>query len=213
MFTAFVDGPFWYFSLVVFVLGMLLRLFGILSMPSPESLSKPKASSTAGAVRANIRRFFPHRQFLPNVSLPVVAGYMFHVGLLLLLFFAQPHVEFYAKYVTGFAWPALPRWAFIVTAEIAFSGLILLWLFRLLHPVTRTISNAGDHAGSILIFVVMLTGCLALLESFNSLRVIHFFFAELLLIYFPFSPLFHAVTFPISRSYNGATYGRRGVNV
>lgn len=213
MFAAFVDGPFWYFSLGVFVLGTLWRLFGILSMPKPESLSEPKASSTTGAIRANIRRFLPHRQFLPNVTLPVVAGYMFHVGLLLLLFFAQPHVEFYAAHITGFTWPALPRWAFILTAEIAFAGLILLWLYRLLHPVTRAISNAGDHTGSILIFVVMLTGCLAMLESFNSLRVIHFFFAELLLIYFPFSPLFHAVSFPASRGFNGATYGRRGVNV
>ena len=213
MFTAFVDGPFWYFSLVVFVLGMLWRLFGILSMPDHGSLSEPNASARTGAIRANIRRFFPHWQFFSRISLPVVAGYMFHVGLLLLLFFAKPHVEFYATHVTGFGWPALPRWAFILTAEIAFAGLIMLWLYRLLNPVTRAISNAGDHTATILIFIVMLTGCLALLEQFDSLRVIHFFFAELLLIYFPFSSLFHAVSFPISRGFNGATYGRRGVNV
>jgi nitrate reductase gamma subunit len=74
------------------------------------------------------------------------------------------------------------------------------------------LSGPDEHIASWLVFLVMLTGCLALLERFESLRVIHFFLAELLLIYFPFSGLMHTFTFAFSRSYTGATMGRRGVD-
>jgi nitrate reductase gamma subunit len=59
----------------------------------------------------------------------------------------------------------------------------------------------------------MLTGCLALMRSFEPLRLTHLLLAELLLLYFPFSRLVHAFTFAISRGYTGAEYGRRGVGV
>jgi nitrate reductase gamma subunit len=213
MFAEFVEGPFWYFSLAVFVLGIAWRLAGIFSLQQHESLSAPRQSASGAALTTNLRRFFPRREFYPRVKVQVIAGYMFHVGLFLVLFFAKPHVEFYAKYLTGFEWIAMPRWAFILAAELAFAGLILLWLYRLLNPVTRLISRSGDHLATILVFLVMLTGCLALLERFEGLRLIHFFLAELLLIYFPFSSLFHAFSFPVSRGYTGVAYGRRGVSI
>ena len=88
----------------------------------------------------------------------------------------------------------------------------MLWLYRLMNPVTRLLSSAGDYTGTVLVFLVMLTGCLALAQSFEALRLIHLFLAELLLIYFPFSSLMHAFTFALSRSYTGAAMARKGVN-
>jgi len=78
--------------------------------------------------------------------------------------------------------------------------------------VMRKISTFDDHAAAILTFVVMLTGCLALLKSHDSLRAIHMLTVCLLMIYFPFSRLMHAFTFPISRAYTGAAMARKGVN-
>lgn len=213
MFSEFVEGPFWYFSATVFVIGVIVRLAAALSVGMGEPLSKARGSATEGAVRTIFSRFLPRREFWSRMRLEVIAGYAFHVGLFVLLFFAAPHVDFYREYVTGFGWPALPRWAFIVVSEIAFAGLLILWLRRALHPVSRKLSTMGDHIGSILVFVVMLTGCLALAVSYESLRVLHFFLAELLLIYFPFSALMHTFTFPFSRGYLGAFFGRHGVRV
>ena len=130
----------------------------------------------------------------------------------MLLFFAQPHIDFIAERITGLGWTAIPHWAFILSAELAFLGLLLLWIHRLLSPVTRLLSDLDDHLGSLLVFLVMLTGCLALAQSFESLRLIHLLLAELLLIYFPFSKLMHTFTFILSRGYTGATMGRKGVN-
>lgn len=209
----FIEGPFWYFSAAVFVVGVTLRLAGALRFGTGETLSKPRGSAAEGAVRTVFSRFIPRREFWSRMRLEVIAGYAFHVALFILLFFAAPHVEFYKEYVLGFGWPAMPNWAFILTSEIAFAGLLLLWLRRMIHPVSRKLSTAGDHIGSILLFLVMLTGCFALAMSYESLRLTHFFLAELLLIYFPFSSLMHTFTFPFSRGYLGAYFGRHGVRV
>jgi nitrate reductase gamma subunit len=212
-FSEFVDGPFWYFSLTVFVIGVAWRLLGMLTVGSRTDLSVPRASGSGGAISTNLTRFMPRREFWPRTRLQVVAGYLFHLGLFVVLLFAAPHIDFYREYITGFGWPALPNWGFILASEIAFIGLLLLLIHRLVHPVTRKISSRGDYVGSGLIFLVMLTGCLALAESYEPLRVTHFFLAELLLIYFPFSALMHTFTFPFSRGFSGAHYGRRGVRV
>lgn len=212
-FSEFVEGPFWYFSAAVFVIGVVWRLAGMLAMGSKTDLSMPRASGAAAAVGINIRRFVPRADFWSRTRLQVVAGYLFHVGLFAVLFFAAPHIEFYQKYVTGFGWPAMPEWAFILTSEMAFLGLLLLVLHRMISPVTRLISNRGDYIGSVLLFLVMLSGCLALARSYEVLRITHFFLAELLLLYFPFSALMHTFTFPFSRGFMGLHYGRRGVRV
>ena len=211
--AAFIDGPFLYFSAAVFVLGVAWRLLVMLSKGYKKDYSEPRASAFAGAVETNITRFVPKSELMPRIRLTVVAGYMFHLGLFALLIFAAPHIDFYQKHFAGISWPAMPHWGFILAAEISFIGLIFLWLHRIMHPVTRILSTRGDHVAAILTFLVMLTGCLALARSYESLRILHLFTAELLLLYFPFSMLMHTFTIVLSRGYIGAHFGRRGVSI
>ncbi|OOY99295.1 hypothetical protein [Solemya velum gill symbiont] len=212
MFTDFIDGPFWTFSVSVFAIGVIWRLISIIRLGVPGDLAVPREDGGAGGMRTILSRFMARPAVRKRALLIVVAGYMFHVGLFALLFFAQPHIDFYVDRFGVPAWAGMPRWLFILTAEIAFAGLIMAWLYRVMHPVTRMLSGIGEHTASWLVFFVMLTGCLALLEQYDSLRVLHFFLAELLLIYFPFSSLMHTITFAFSRNYTGATMGRRGVD-
>jgi len=211
--SEFVEGPLWYFSVAVFVVGVLWRLLVMLSRGYQKNYSEPRASAIAGAIGTNVTRFVPHKQFMPRIKLTVYAGYLFHVGLFALLIFAAPHMEFLRDHVVGFEWVVMPHWLFLITAEMAFIGLLILWLHRIMHPVTRMITTKGDHLASILTFIVMLTGCLALARSYESLRILHLFSCELLLIYFPFSMLMHTFTVFFSRGYMGAHFGRRGVNI
>lgn len=211
MIATFIDGPFWYFSLAVFFVGVIWKLGSITFARKSADLSEPRASASAGALRTLFSRFIPDSGMFPQIKLQVIAGYLFHIGLFALLFFAAPHIAFLDEHFFGFSWTALPRWAFIIAAQFAFLGLIILWLHRVLDPVTRLISSLDDHVASILTFLVMLTGCLALLESFSGLRLLHRFFVELFLIYFPFSQLMHAFTFVPSRAFTGAWFGRRGI--
>ena len=211
MMADFIDGPLWYFSLVVFAIGVIWRLTPLVFSKRPNDLSVPRGSALPGAIRTVFSRFIPDRGSLSRVSLQIVAGYMFHLGLFAVLFFAAPHVLFLDEQWLGFGWTPLPHWAFILASQFAFLGLLLLWLHRVVNPVSRLISTTGDHVGTILTFVVMLTGCLALLEGFNELRLLHRFCVELFLIYFPFSKLMHTFTFIPSRAFTGAWFGRRGV--
>lgn len=212
MIADFISGPLWYFSSIIFVLAVVWRLFSIASYRRKKNLAKPRDSSGGGALATILRRFFPYPEFFQVSKFRIFAGYMFHLGLFVVLFFAVPHVEFISQ-LSGLSWMSLPHWAFIVSAELSFLGLLSLWLYRLMNPVTRMLSTRGDHIGSILVFIVMLTGCLALARSFEFLRLLHLFSVELLLLYFPFSSLMHAFTFPFSRGFTGAVYHRRGLNI
>ena len=208
----FIDGPLWYFSLTVFLLGVAWRVIAILRLGVAQDLSEARNSGSGGALLTLFSRSLPRRPVVTRGRVQLVAGYMFHLGLFALLFLAQPHVEFISQRITGFGWASLPHWGFIFVSEIAFAGLLLLILYRLMNPVTRLISDAGDYTASLLVFLVMLTGCLALAQTYEALRLLHLLLAELLLIYFPFSTLMHAFTFAISRGYTGAAMARRGVN-
>jgi len=210
--TKFIEGPLWYFALAVFLIGVAWRIFAIFRTGSKADLSVPRRSVAVSAVMTSLRRFVPRHEMSPRIRLHVIAGYMFHLGLFALLLFAAPHVLFLQEQLLGFGWTPMPYWAFILASQIAFAGLFILWLHRLLNPVARLISDADDHVAAGLTFVVMLTGCLALMEAFTGLRVLHLFTVELLMIYFPFSRLMHAFTFIPSRAYTGALFGRRGVD-
>ncbi|MCW8935859.1 MAG: respiratory nitrate reductase subunit gamma [Gammaproteobacteria bacterium] len=214
MFEQLVDGIFWNIALIVFFVGVTWRLITVLVLRSKRiDYSVARNSGVSGAIMANIRGFYPRKEVSGRIRLQVIAGYMFHLGFFVVLFFAAPHVKFIAQNITGFTYMTIPYWGFIVASEIAFAGLILLWLHRLLNPVTRLISKRSDHIATILVFVVMLTGCMALGEASSELRVLHRFSVELLMVYFPFSALMHAFMFIPSRAFTGVLLGRRGVNV
>lgn len=208
----FIDGPLWYFSLAVFAIGVVWRLSSIIFTSRKQDLSRARAAAGPAAVRTVFSRFIPHREISSQIRIQVVAGYLFHLGLFALLFFAAPHVLFIEQHLLGFGWTPMPHWAFIVSAQLAFFGLIVLWLRRMVHPVTRLISTRDDHVAAILTFIVMLTGCFALLEGSEALRLLHRFTVELWLIYFPFSALMHTFTFIPSRAFTGAWFGRRGID-
>ena len=212
MIAQLIEGPLWYLSVGIFLLGVVWRLAAIFWAGGSKDLAQPRGNGAVGAVKAQFTRFLPRRTIRQRGKVLIVAGYMFHLGLFAILFFARPHVEFTAERITGWGWTSMPYWAFIVAAEFAFVGLIMLWLHRVLNPVSRLLSTTDDYIGIILLFLVMLTGCLALAQSFEQLRLMHLALTELLLIYFPFSNLMHAFTFVISRGYTGAEMAYRGVN-
>ncbi|MCB1450839.1 MAG: respiratory nitrate reductase subunit gamma [Nitratireductor sp.] len=207
----FVQGPLWYFASAVFVLGVLWRLIAMVMIGKPRDLSAARTSSFGGGIKAILLHSVPHGGNLARTIYHFLVGYAFHIGLFVLVLFAAPHVRFIEERLLGWAWTPVPGWGFALAAQFAFAGLILLYIRRLTDPVMRKLSDWDDHIGTWLVFLVMLTGCLALQESHDGLRLIHLLSVEALMIYFPFSRLMHAFTFAFSRYNTGATYGRRGV--
>ena len=212
MFVEFVEGPLWYFSAAVFVLGVIWRLAGIIRLRRrTKDLSIPRASAAVGALKSQFLHFVPHGGFTFRTVYHLVAGYAFHLGLFVLVLWAAPHITFIEANIIAVPWEPLPRWGFIIAAQFGFAGLMLLWVRRISDPVMIKLSDRDDHVSAWLTFGVMLTGCMALQESVEALRVLHMLFVEIWLLYFPFSRLMHAFTFAFSRGYTGALFGRRGV--
>jgi len=207
----FIQGPLWVFAVVVFTAGVTIRLGAILFLGVKKDRAISRGSAVYGGIGTVFRRFLPRRENIKASQFHIIAGYLFHLGLFALLVFAAPHVHFLEQNILGFGWTPMPHWAFIVSAQAAFAGLILLWLRRVMHPVTRFLSTLDDHLAAGLTFFAMFTGCLALFESYLQLRVLHLLSVEILMIYFPFSNLMHAFTFMISRASTGASTGRHGV--
>ncbi|MFC6687863.1 hypothetical protein [Jhaorihella thermophila] len=207
----FLEGPMFYAAFAIFAVGAIWRVAGIVRLGRKPDLAPPKGSAAAGWFKGNLRHFVPRGLFAERTWMHLLGGYAFHLGLFVLLVFAAPHIAFFERF-TGLSWTALPRWGFILAAEFAFAGLIVLWVRRFSDPVMRQISDRDDHAGSWLTFLVMLTGCLALEEAHDALRALHMGLVNLWLIYFPFSRLMHAFTFALARGATGAVYGRKGMN-
>ena len=210
MFAQLGDGIFWDIALWVFAIGVLWNILSIFRVGNKPDYSEPRGSGAAGAVGANLRRFLPRGEMVSRTRLQIIAGYLFHLGLFALLFFAAPHVLF-IEAQTGLGWTPMPYWAFIITAQLSFIGLMLLWVHRVMHPVTRLLSDMDDHMASILTFIVMLTGCMALVEEFEGLRVLHRFTVEIHIVKFPFSRLMHDLMIIPIRAFTGACFGRSGV--
>jgi nitrate reductase gamma subunit len=210
----FIEGPLWYLALAIFVLGVAWRLIALASMKRPADLSQARTNSggIGGALKALLLHSVPHGGNLGRTLYHFFTGYLFHIGLFVLVLFAAPHVDFIQERLIGsdIGWPKLPRWGFIIAAEAAFAGLILLYVHRLTDPVKKQLTDIDDHLGVWLTFIVMLTGCLALQEAHAGLRAFHLLTVEALMIYFPFSRLMHAFTFAFARTRTGLTYGRRG---
>ena len=207
----FIEGPLWTFSLLVFCVGVLWRLLSIVFIGNKIDRAPAKNSGSAAAFKGIFSRSIPRRETVKASPLVLVAGYMFHLGLFVLLFWAAPHVRFIENELLGFGWTPAPFWLFMAASAFAFTGSIMLIARRLVDPVLRKISTPDDYAGSIITFMVMLTGCLALQESWAGLRAFHMLWVEILMVYFPFSRLMHAFTFTFSRAYSGAMFGRRGI--
>ncbi len=210
-FLEFVEGPMYYAAAAIFVTAGLWRIIGILRFGKKPDLAPPRGSATVGRRKGNLRHFFPRGLFAERTWMDILGGFGFHLGFFVLLFFAAPHIAFVERF-TGLSWPALPRWGFIIAAEIAFAGLIVLWARRFSDPAMRQISDWDNHIDTWLTFLTMLTGCLAMQESVVALRATHMLFVNIWLIYFPFSRLMHAFTEFLSRGAAGASYGRKGMN-
>lgn len=210
----FIEGPLWIASSRFFLTFAAWRLIKVILAGRMRSNALPSGSPVVGAGRSIVGRFSPARMLWSNgkVWFVTLAGYAFHLGLLALLFFAAPHVAFIKEHIVGFGWEPLPRWAFIVAAEFAIAGLLVLWVRRFIDPVVRLISRPDDHIATGLTLLVLLTGCMALGEQSAVLRVTHLLIVEIWLVYFPFSSLMHTFTWPLSRGSTGAVAGRRGTN-
>ena len=223
---SFARGPALTFALVVFVVGTLWRLVGVLLRPRLPDLSPARErapSNLVGALRAVVNGMWPRKEFVAAALVTTINGYVFHIGIALVFLGYAPHIAFIHR-LTGFSWRALPDVVIYLAAAAAIIALLVALGSRLTDPVLRKISNAGDLFTWTITFLPLITGMAVVFEPSSAVLernnviypvplAVHLLTLELLLMWFPFGKLMHAVFFAFSRGATGMRFSHRGVKV
>ncbi|MCB1877593.1 MAG: nitrate reductase, partial [Chromatiales bacterium] len=188
----FARGPGLQVSLVVLIIGVFWRLLGSYLLVRNRDFSKPRETGTVrGGLRTIFSRFWHHKEFVKPTAFHLVAGYVLHIGLLVVVFLFVPHIVF-LKGLTGLSWPGLPNDLVLLAGALTIAALVALLIRRLTHPVMRLISNADDYFSWLITLLPLVTGILAyahLGADYETLLAIHLLSVEALLIWFPFGKL------------------------
>lgn len=207
-------GPGLEIASYIFVAGMLLRFFEIFMLGRKTNLAELRASGVAAGIRTMFSRSIPADKATFHRSVyTIVAGYIFHIGLFIVLFFLAPHIELY-KSVFGISWLALPAPAVDFTVVLSLMALLAILWHRLTSPVLKLLSTSQDYLVWALTFIPLLTGYMSyhhLFFNYTWLLGVHILSVEVLMVLFPFTKLTHAFTLFISRYYNGMVAGQKGV--
>jgi nitrate reductase gamma subunit len=220
----FARGPGLRYALFVFVLGVLWRLVGMFLLTTRRDLSEPRRAASWKGMRMILSRAWPRREFLPRTLPTEVLGYTFHIGFLVVLVFFLPHLLFLEDIfkqligtnlhgLIGVSWPYLSGGAILVVGAVTVAALIALLVHRLTSPVKRLISNFDDYFSWLVTIAPLVTGMMAyahVWRPYETLLAVHILSVELLLVWFPFGKLMHALTIFAVRATTGMAFERKG---
>ena len=212
-FLSWVRGTGFQIASVVFVFGIVVRLFEILMLGRKANLAEAKGSEMVGGLRTIISRTIPESDSMKRSRFTIIGGYVFHLGLFIAIVFFAPHILLF-KDVTGIGWPALPTQIVDAATVMTMIALAAVLAYRITDPVLKYLSHPQDYLVWVVTILPLITGYIAFHRvglTAPSLLALHILSVELLMVVFPFSKLMHTFTFILSRWYNGAVSGYKGV--
>ncbi len=210
-----VRGPGLQIAVAIFLVGVVVRFIEMWMLGRKQDLSEPRASAMSSGWRMVWHRSIPAPGMVKASPVVIYAGYAFHIGFLITLLFYAPHILLF-KDVFGFGWPAMPFFIVDAAAVIAIIALLVLLVHRFMHPVRRFLSTYQDYLSWAVTILPLVTGYFAyhrMLLPYPQMLAYHILSVELLLVVIPFTKLMHTFTIFISRWYNGAASGRKGVQL
>lgn len=214
-FLTWVRGTGLNIAVVIFVLGTVWRLFEIYSLGRRKDLAPARHAAGASGWHTIARRSLPPPGMMKRSPVSYIGGYVFHVGLAILVFLFVPHIKLIES-LSGLSWPGLPSQVVDAVAVVTLAAMVVVLFDRINKPVKRFLSNFEDYFTWTLTFLPVLTGYMAvkhLVLPYTTMLAIHILCVELLLIVLPFTKLFHVFTLIPSRWFNGDINGKRGVPV
>ena len=212
-FLNWVRGPAFEIATVIFVAGVIIRILEIFFLGRKTNLAEAKGSEMSSGLQTIVSRSIPDKNTFKRSTFKIISGYIFHLGLLVTIFFYTPHILLF-KDILGFSWPSLPSPVVDAFAVVSIITLIAVLVHRLRDRVLKFISTPEDYLVWLVTILPLITGYIAFHRigmSAPTLLAIHILSVELLLVVFPFTKLMHAFTLVIARWYNGAISGYRGV--
>lgn len=214
-FLTWVRGPGLDTAIAIFLLGVIWRLFEIYSLGRKKDLSEPRRRAGVSGWHTIFRRSVPPPGMLKRSPVSYVGGYVFHIGLAIVVFLFAPHIKLIQSLI-GISWPGLPSQFVDLAAVVTLAAMVLVLADRINKPVKRYLSTVEDYFTWTVTFLPVLTGWLAvrhLLVPYTTMLALHILSVEILLVVLPFTKLFHAFTVFGSRWFNGTANAHKGVSV
>jgi nitrate reductase gamma subunit len=215
----FVRGPGMQIALGVFVAGVLWRLVGMVLLRGRRPLSEPRRRGSWKGLRLIVTRMWPRRA-LGSVWLDIANSYVMHLGFLIVLVLYAPHILFFRHLfgrmagagASAASWPALPTSVVSLAAAITLAAFAVALAQRVASPVRRLISNFDDYATLLLTVAPVATGLMLHFAgiSYERMLAVHLLSVEVLLAWFPWGKLMHALTVFASRGLTGVALERKG---
>lgn len=212
-FLLWVRGPAFNAALFIMLAGIVVRFLQILLLGRKANLAEARGSETGGGLHTLWRRSVPDADSFHRSGFTIIAGYVFHIGLFIVIFLFVPHILVFER-ALGFGWSGLPSNIIDAITVVTMFALLAVLLHRLINPVMRMLSGFSDYLVWLVTFLPLLTGWLAFNRlglSGPMLIALHILSVELLMVLFPFTKLSHAFTLFLARWYNGAIAGYKGV--
>ena len=211
-------------STAVLIAGILWRLVGIFLLRGSKLLSKSRYRDAWKGLRLMATRSVPIKEFAGTTVFVEVTGWVFHVAFFVALIFYLPHILFFEDVFKGlvglnfsdvayFPWPHLPGDVIYFCGAVSITGLVVVLVHRLMHPVLRLISTWDDYLSWLVTIAPVLTGMLAYSHigaRYETLLAIHILSVEALMIWFPFGKLMHTFTMFVLRGLTGFLFERKG---
>lgn len=220
----FARGPALWISLMVLIAGSIWRVVGIVRFGARADLSEPRSTRLlAGAMRGIFVRMILRKEFRLTGKLGLVNGYLYHLGLAVIVFGYLPHIRFIER-LTGLAWPAMPEPLLFFAVGLTFISLLIALMERLTDPVRRLLSGFDDYFSWFVVMLPLATGMIAIHQSYppgtapapplDPLPLaIHLLSVELLIVWLPFGKLAHTFLVFASRGVSGAALARKGASL
>jgi nitrate reductase gamma subunit len=167
------------------------------------------------ALREIVRRMWPEAVYKQRMLFTLINGYVFHVGLAIVVFLLLPHILFFDD-LLGLSWPHLPNNVVYAVSVITAVSLIAALVMRTLNPAQRIISTFDDYFSWLVTFLPVITGLAAtshLGARYETLLALHILSVALLLVWLPFGKLMHWLLVFVTRSQTGAQLNRRGAQL
>ena len=212
-FLSWVRGTGLQIATTILVAGTVIRILEILLLGRKTNLAEAKGSEMMSGMRVIFSRSIPTPETFQRSAFTYVSGYIFHIGLLVTIFFFAPHVLM-LKGVIGFGWSALPTPAVDAVAVVTIITLLAVLVHRLNTRVLSFLTNVEDLLVWFVTIAPLVTGYIAFHRigmSGPMLLGVHILSVELLMVLLPFTKLTHSFTIFMARWYNGAISGYRGV--
>jgi hypothetical protein len=106
-FLLWVRGPAFTTATFIMCAGLVIRFLEIFLLGRKADLAEARGSAFAGGFRTMFKRSIPDAGSFERSGFTLVSGYIFHIGLFIVIFLFVPHILVFEA-ATGLSWPGLP---------------------------------------------------------------------------------------------------------